>query len=152
MIKYRFLCVLVFLLGYFSILSNNNPIEYDSSSSIIRFTENKGQWESNVLFRANIDGGVLFVEKDKMIFLLKENVAVQHGDGDIICNNPHCKHHSHSHDDEDSLKKSSIINNLHAYSMNFVNINSGVKVSGQDAFTDYINYYKGNDQSKWILT
>ncbi|GIV29408.1 MAG: hypothetical protein KatS3mg028_0474 [Bacteroidia bacterium] len=34
----------------------------------IKFTENKGQWNEHVLFRASLDGGDLFIEKNKLTF------------------------------------------------------------------------------------
>jgi hypothetical protein len=32
--------------------------------NIVKFTENKNQWDKKVLYRAQLDGGVLFLEKN----------------------------------------------------------------------------------------
>jgi hypothetical protein len=38
----------------------------------LEFIENKGQWEKNILFKADIGGGAMFLEKDKMTFSIHE--------------------------------------------------------------------------------
>ncbi len=34
----------------------------------IKFTENLGQWNNDILFRAQLDGGLLFLEKTGLTF------------------------------------------------------------------------------------
>src|SRR5260221_10689747 len=36
----------------------------EGNNAFVKFAENKGQWDSNVLYRAQLDGGVLFLEKN----------------------------------------------------------------------------------------
>src|SRR5438128_12615886 len=51
-------------------------------SPSLRFTENKGQWESNILFRAQLDGGALFLENNSLTFSFydkKKYRALHHG-------------------------------------------------------------------------
>src|SRR5690242_21751132 len=40
--------------------------EHDSH---LAFTENKGQWESNILFRADFRGGRLFLEENNFMYV-----------------------------------------------------------------------------------
>jgi gliding motility-associated-like protein len=50
--------------------------------NFIEFVENKGQWESNVLFKADIPIGHLFIEKDRITYLFVDKEAtheLQHG-------------------------------------------------------------------------
>jgi gliding motility-associated-like protein len=49
----------------------------------IQFTENKGQWSSNVLFKSDIPIGNLFVEKNSLTYLFIDKEAthkIQHGE------------------------------------------------------------------------
>lgn len=41
----------------------------------VKFTENKGQWEKQILFRAQLDGGALYLEKKELplIFTIKKS-------------------------------------------------------------------------------
>jgi hypothetical protein len=48
----------------------------ESAFANIRFIENKGQWEDNILFRADIPSGVLFVESNTITYLLYDVVSV----------------------------------------------------------------------------
>jgi len=151
MAKYKIFYIIFIFLFSLEMFADNGVVSYDTTSAIIRFTENKGQWENNVLFRANIDGGLLFAENKGITFLLKDNTTAQHGDEPITCKNPNCRHNLHKHDEDhvDTVNNSSLINKLHAYRMNFANINSNLKIKGLDAFSDYVNYYKGMDKTKW---
>ncbi len=50
--------------------------------NFIEFIENKGQWEKNVLFKADIPIGNLFIEKDRLTYLFIDKDAtheIQHG-------------------------------------------------------------------------
>jgi len=43
--------------------------------SAIQFTENKGQWEPNVLYKADIPVGNLFIEKNVLTYLFVDKEA-----------------------------------------------------------------------------
>jgi len=40
--------------------------EPSQKKSIIRFTENKNQWDSFIKFRAQLDGGALFLQNNRL--------------------------------------------------------------------------------------
>lgn len=93
----------------------------------ISFAENKNQWPEQVIFRADIKGGTLFLEKNHFTYMFLENRHL--GDG------------SHSH--EDVPRKG------HAVKVNFMNSNPNVLVTGSNRLPGILNFYKGNDRSKW---
>ncbi len=93
----------------------------------LEFIENKGQWEKNILFKADIKGGAMFLEKDKMTFSIHETRKTH-------VNNP---------DPINKLYKS------HAFNMTFLNINPYVKITPNHSLSNYYNYFIGNDTSKW---
>ncbi len=109
-------------------------INRDSLSvSSLEFIENKGQWNDNVAFRANINSGTIWAEHDNLLFDLYDSEALKelakHKDG----------------------KKALLLEPVkrHAYKMRFVNSNTECNISGSDIFPNYYNYYLGNDKSKW---
>jgi hypothetical protein len=51
-----------------------------AKSASIHFTKNENQWDARVLYKANLDGGSLFMEKDGFTYNLydKEKKSEQH--------------------------------------------------------------------------
>ena len=98
--------------------------------SLIKFTENKKQWNKNVLYRCQLDGGALFLEKNAFTynFYDKENLRKNHfGKG---------------HPLSKGIKS-------HAFRMQFINANINVETSAQKITSDYCNYFIGNDKKCW---
>jgi gliding motility-associated-like protein len=107
-----------------------NP-ETPPPQNAIKFTENKNQWDKNVLYRAQLDGGALFLEKGALVynFYDKETLRENHaGSGKHAVPGP-----IHSH----------------AFKTNFVNALSTVTTSAKQITPDYCNYFLGKDKRKW---
>ncbi len=102
------------------------------SGSMIRFTENKNQWPEQVLYKAQLDGGALFLEKNAFTynFYDKETLRNNHL-GKSVMNKP--KDHFTGH----------------AFRMTFLNALASVKINANNPSSDYCNYFIGNDKSKW---
>lgn len=99
------------------------------SHAQITFIENKGQWEEQIKYRAEIPGGVLFIEKGVLTFLLTDGEALEeihHNEGAI-----------------DKLVK------MHAYKLKFDNFNPNLSFTADQKFVTKYNYFIGNDKSKW---
>ena len=92
------------------------------------FTENKGQWPENVLYRARFPGGALFVEKNAFTYLLHQGGPMAH--------------HGHDHDEpEEPLR-------AHAFRVTF----EGARAAwgeGRNTRPNYENFFLGNDAAKW---
>ncbi len=102
-------------------------------SPALKFTENLGQWDNHILFRAQLDGGALFLEKDALTFNFYDKVkyrSVHHGG--------FLKNHYSDLD----------INN-HAYKVHFENCNPNPITEKYQMGEDYENFYLGSDQKKW---
>ncbi len=131
------------LLFLFFILSNPTSIfsQSDSSKHIVtphasptlRFTENKGQWDNNILFRAQLDGGALFLEKDKLTFNFYDKVKFRSLHQGGIAKG--------KYKDLDIKEQ--------AYRINFVGCNLNPQVEKLQQGSDYENFYIGNDKNKW---
>lgn len=93
---------------------------------------NKGQWEAQVLYRVDLFGGKMYLEKDGFTYYFYENPRSHSEDG-----------HEHSEDEVKTVLKA------HAVKTKFIGSNwKGEKVeSNQSGF--YNNYFIDNDKSKW---
>lgn len=94
-----------------------------------RFTENKGQWHPDVRFKTDVPNGAFVLEKNAFklfLFSEKDLETVHHPGG----------------------KQTAVI---HGYAVKeeFVGANPMPSVEGQQAYTDYANYFHGNDPANW---
>ncbi len=126
MIKIK--CILVLIVMAF--VGNAQRVKTPHShQSYIRFTENKKQWDSNIAYKAQLDGGGLYIEKTgKLTFHLydKDTYRARHL-GKII---------------SDKLK-------LHSYSIDFVGSNQTPNIQATIPYNDYVNYFIGKNQTNW---
>lgn len=96
--------------------------------TLIRFTENKHQWQDFILYRAQLDGGALFAEANAITygFYDKETYRASH------ISNKQAK----------QIKTT-------GFRVSFTNANPTVVVESTNAAKDYCNYFIGNDKSHW---
>ncbi|HRY32827.1 MAG TPA: gliding motility-associated C-terminal domain-containing protein [Bacteroidales bacterium] len=104
----------------------------------IRFIENKGQWEPQVLFRAGIPMGTLFLEKHRLTYLLVDPHVLGHCHHPGTCGNAH-----------ENEKPVDFAVTSHAFRMHFAGASENTTVSGSQTFKEYHNYFIGNDPSHW---
>lgn len=97
----------------------------------IKFTENNGQWESEILFKSCFSGGAMFLQKDGFVlnFLNKKLVFTDHGEKKLPSNT-----------NEKYLG--------HALKLEFVN-SLQPQINKYQQGNDYENFFIGNDKSKW---
>lgn len=129
--------ILLFFIGNFvNLFSQRDSAKHIVTphlSPALRFTENLGQWDSKILFRAQLDGGGLFLEKNCLTFNFydkKKYRALHHGG---ITR---------------GLYKDDIIN-CHAYKINFLNCNPSANIEKYEKGSDYENFFLGSDRNKW---
>lgn len=97
------------------------------------FTENKGQWNSNVLYKIDVKSGAMFLEKNCFTYNFVEEADVKL---------------SHAHHHNEKIHKNNIVH-YHSYKVNFVNSNKSVNVFSSEMGLDYANFYKGKDPKRW---
>lgn len=97
----------------------------------ISFVENKNQWPSQVLFRANMANGAIFVEKDKITYLLHKPIEKKSTS----------KNNTEFHHVKESEASS--------YQMHFVAPNPNVVVKGVEEYGYHHNYFIGNNPAQW---
>ncbi|MDP4268222.1 MAG: hypothetical protein Q8880_12405, partial [Bacteroidota bacterium] len=138
----RYNIFLIFILTGIRLLAQNVP-EY---SGDLKFIENKNQWDKKILFKTEIAGGDLYLEKDGFTynFLNQEDLVKFKG-----------HNHSHGHEEDISLKNKSLNRRIpivirgHAVKLKFLNSNQSSNVSAEKPLDEYNNYYIGKDESKW---
>lgn len=99
----------------------------------LRFTENAGQWQNNILFRAQLDGGALFIENNNLTFHFYDKVkfrALHHGG--IL---------------KGRYKDLNIRG--HAWKVHFEGANPNPRVEKGRPGSDYENFFIGSDESRW---
>lgn len=95
-----------------------------------RFTENQGQWPAEVLYRARVPGGVMFIERTGFTFLLATGGPFGH--------------HHHGPGEEHTAEPLQ----MHAYRMQF----AGGRAQRTEPSADqgyYENFFQGNDPARW---
>ncbi|MCX6190441.1 MAG: hypothetical protein NTW54_12770 [Bacteroidetes bacterium] len=89
---------------------------------------NKGQFESHVLYKALIPGGILFVEKNCLTYCLVEGEAFK-------------KYH-------DTRLPGTVVKG-HAFKVWFDGCNESITSKEEQPTSEYYNYFLGSDPSKW---
>lgn len=97
-------------------------------SAQVSFVPNAGQWDDQVAFRAELNGGVLWAEQNSLCFLLmNEDVNVFN---------------------HDNLRKEDLDPKAHIYRMQFLGAQQPLHV-GKKQESHFLNYYLGNDPNRW---
>lgn len=110
------------------LMAQSNAVSLPRNEQL-RFTENKGQWNNRIAFRADIPNGQLLLEKNAFYFFLYDNndlTKIQH-----------------------PANKTAVTVHGHAFKEEFLGANPQPEVMGANAFADYANYYIGNDPAHW---
>lgn len=105
----------------------------------IEFIENINQWENNILYKADIGSGAVFLEKNCFTFVFKDMKAIEK-----------VLEFKHLPDEQrQKITPEDYIIKHHAYKINFLNARQDVVVTSKEPSEGYYNYYKGSDKSRW---
>ncbi|MCB9168902.1 MAG: gliding motility-associated C-terminal domain-containing protein [Flavobacteriales bacterium] len=113
-------CILTAIVASLSVQAESAPL--------VTFSANMGQWPDQVLYRAMVPGGALFVERDRLTYVLRAG-------------GPH-----HGHGPENAAPEGPL--RAHAYQVRFVN-GEAQGWEGASAQSYYENYFIGNDPTHW---
>ena len=124
--------ILSFFLCLFVLCSNAQVKSNTESQSAIKFTENKNQWDKKVVYRAQLDGGVLFLEKNAFTYNFYDKETLRN-----------------NHMGKNNKPSGSPVRS-HAFRMTFLNALKTVETSSTQTTSDYCNFYLGKDKKKWV--
>ncbi len=113
---------------------------YSYSQVHIQFIENKNQWNNNVLYKADIISGSIFLEDNCFTYCFYDHNDVHK------CHHPSDIEEEHNHAHNDGNKKNM---HFHAFKMHFNNSNINPRIYGNNEYPHYYNYFIGQDKSKW---
>ncbi|MFL5764854.1 MAG: PKD domain-containing protein [Bacteroidia bacterium] len=103
----------------------------EESQSAIKFTENKSQWDKSVLYRAQLDGGALFLQKNAFTYNFYDKETL------------HKNHLGQNKQNPGAPIRS------HAFRMSFLNALPDPRLTASQVTPDYCNYYIGKNSSQW---
>jgi hypothetical protein len=95
----------------------------------VRFIENKGQWEPNVLYMAHIPDGYLYIENNTLTYYFYDGEQYHHN------------HHLPYNVDR-SL-------DYHVIKLHFERSNADCKVTGNQPVSERYNFFIGKDKENW---
>jgi gliding motility-associated-like protein len=125
---YPTLLSILLLVGRISYAFGNQPPIATPPVSVIKLIENKGQWDPQVICKANIPGGDLFITQSGIVYALVDEVAL------------HNKTHNNNH--SASVKG-------HNYKMVFSGAHAKPNIVKINPSSETYNYFIGNDKNKW---
>lgn len=124
---------LVFFVSLLPLLCNISfsaqPTVVARANQKLQFTENKGQWHSNVLFRTEIPNGNVLFEKNAFYF---------------FCYSPEDLGEIHHPGNSGQVPIRG-----HAFREEFIGANQNVSPNGNVQLKQYANYFLGSDRSHW---
>lgn len=131
----KYLIILLLLMSFKGVSHNKDSLEV----SKLRFHENKGQWDSRIIFKADLNYGYLQCLQNELRFVFF---------------NPEQYSKLFSNkllppDQKVSLSNDDFLVDYHAYAVNFINSNKKTHIIPENPASDYSNYYLGNDPARW---
>ncbi|MCS6905716.1 MAG: PKD domain-containing protein, partial [Bacteroidia bacterium] len=126
--------LLFFLLSFWACLIAKRPFkpiiepQITQSENYFPFTENKGQWHSNVIYQVDLPLGKLYLEQNCLTYCFLNTLPHAHG----------LKEEEHYHNYIAHRLKA------HVYKVHFVNSNYKPQLIPQYISPDYANYFKGD--------
>ncbi len=114
------------------VITAHNP--QNTSTKKFEFIENKGQWDNPSLYSVNLFNAHLYIEKNALqyFFYDKDDVA------NLV---------KHPRPIENYHKPFTVKG--HALRISFLNSNINAKPLSEKPFTQYYNYFLGNDNKRW---
>lgn len=106
---------------------------HDHKDQGLKFIENKGQWEKQIKYKAELNSGAVYLTNAGFVYDYYDQAQF-----DKIA---HMRHEGKSIHEEKLAH--------HAFKVNFVNANANFENTPSQKFPFYYNYFLGADASKW---
>lgn len=104
----------------------------------IEFIENKGQWDSRVKFKGDVNAGAFFLRSGGFTVL-------QHNQQDLAA----LEQAWHGQEHGVAAKTGTMVLRSHAWNVDFLGADPAMQIAPDKGISTYNNYFLGNDPSKW---
>jgi len=101
----------------------------------LEFVENKGQWEDFIVYKAKLPAGNIYLEKNQITYQFYSESDIE-------------RLHDLHHQKIPQPSPKDYLLNLHAFKLSFIDANTQ-NITAKNPSKDYLNYYLGNNPSKW---
>ncbi len=112
----------------------NDALHDMHASKNYLFIENKGQWSEQVLYKAKLLSGSMFLEKNRFTYNFYDNAALMR---------------AHANPTVEPTPWEDLKVRYHAFRVNFVDALPHPEMKVDQPGAGYYNYYIGRDRSKW---
>lgn len=129
--------------GLFYTVFAGKPGGADPSGNAVRFVQNKGQWASEVLFRAELPGGFLFLKKQSLHYVFYDTEAL-----DRIHLGQTNPASAASRTTSPPAPTEPVVR-AHGVDVQLQNSNSTAQIESKNLVSEHLNYFLGNDPSHW---
>jgi len=113
----------------------NIILSQTESNRGLLYIENKGQWDEEIKFKAEIEGANLWIAANSFTF-------------DFVSQEDILQLHELMHDKKNNADSNFKIRH-HVYKVNFLGANERLEYQGRKTLETYYNYFLGNDPDKW---
>ncbi|MDQ3393547.1 MAG: PKD domain-containing protein [Bacteroidota bacterium] len=138
---FRLLYLFVLLLLSFQAFGAEDPLQTEKDD--FKFVPNQQQWESQVLFRADIPGGKLYLQKNALTYVFYDVEKLHaHHEGKATPIDTHNPAIRALPPNENSIR-------MHALEVQFIDANLNSQVKGVNEFSIPHNFFIGQDPSRW---
>jgi gliding motility-associated-like protein len=117
--------------------SSHEKHTHEVKETPLTFVENHNQWNKQVRYKADIEGGRIFLLNNAFMYAYQSGEDIER-----------IHHITHSEDQTVYTDEDYLID-CHAYKVQFLNANETPTISGANKYPGYHNYFKGNDQTRW---
>lgn len=129
---------LIFFLVFAAISSDLIAQDFNN----IEFIENKGQWDSRVKFKGDVNAGAVFIRSSGFTIL-------QHNKQDYAAVESFLHKHNDNAGATSMRTDGKMVIRSHAYDVDFIGASPTMQVISDKMIPAYNNYFIGNDPSKW---
>jgi gliding motility-associated-like protein len=134
----RHLFTFIIAIIFFNGLQAHEECSHSGSlSSNLVFIQNKNQWDQKVLYKADIPGGVVYLEKNGFTYNLIDQASYSR-----------VRRHAHDHNLKHNFSSEKNIK-AHCLKLNFINSRSDLIPYSENQTIEYYNYFIGNNPANW---
>jgi len=131
------------------------------AQSYLEFVENKGQWDNNISFKANLSCGAFVLKPDGGYRVTQHNPAEMKAIADYYHGDSNQGNETTAGPDKPGtlavaqnksfvgITETSLTLHSHAYEVKFLNANPHPQIVPDKPLNSYNNYFIGNDSTKW---